>query len=150
MDKIVLNMDFIDWIHIIDEKGTPVVVFETYKQGNSDINEALLSNLLVGLKSIAAGLTYNEIKIVNIGNKKFYMMKEDQSDYTFIFKVDIEKKFETAIPLLKEVKELFLYKYFGLLRNKPAHEKENYYESIKEDIKKILNMEKPNAKELID
>jgi len=150
MDKIVINMDFIDWIHIIGEKGTPVVVFETYKQGKSNINDALLSNLLVGLKSIAEGLTYDEIKIVNIGNKKFYMMKEDQSDYTFIFKVDIEKKFESAIPLIKEVKELFVNKYFNLLKNKPVHEKENYYNSIKEDIKKILNMEKPDAKELID
>ncbi len=150
MDKIVLNMDFIDWIHIIDEKGTPVIVFENYKQGRTNVNEALLSNLLVGLKSIAAGLTYDEIKIVNIGNKKFYMMKEEQTDYTFIFKVDIQKKFESAIPFLKEVKELFVNKYLKVLKNKPIREKEKYYESIKEDIKNILNMEKPDVKELID
>jgi len=143
-------MDIIDWIHIIDELGTPIVIFENYKQGKSNINDALLSNLLTGLKSIAAGLTYNEIKIVNIGNKKFYMIKEDQSDYTFIFKVDIEKNSNNIIPLLKEVKQLFVNKYLKLLNNKPAGEKEKHIDSLKEDIKNILHFKKTDIDQLID
>lgn len=141
-------MDTIDWIHIIDEMGTPIVIFENHRQGKSAINDALLSNLLEGLKVISVGLNYDEIKPIKMGNKQFYLTKENHTNYTFIFKVESEKNSIDISFLINKILNLYLHKYLKLIEEKPR-EKEKFFEAMKEEIKDILNLKKPDIKDLI-
>ena len=51
----------INWLHIIDDKGSPIYTYESYAQGTKESNFALLSHLLFGLKSVALGINNDEI-----------------------------------------------------------------------------------------
>jgi hypothetical protein len=150
MNEFILNMKLIDWIYIIDGRGTPIVGFESHKLGNGDIKNALLSNLLTGLKTIASGIDPNEIKAIKLSNKKFCMIKEDQENYTFIFKTNKETDSKDIEPYINEIKQLFTQKYLKLLTNKPESEKIKIFKLLKEDIKHVVDFEKSNIKELLE
>lgn len=131
----------INWIHIIDDKGCPIYIYESYAQGTKESNWALLSHLLFGLKSVALGINNDDIKTVQMGNNKYFMVKDNRTNFIFILKTQIEVNSDEIIPILNKVREIFVKKYSNYI-NKSYDERKTTLESFKDVIWKMLNLGK--------
>ena len=130
----------INWIHIIDNKGAPIFVYENYIQGKRENNYALLSHFLYALKTVASKLRENEVKVMLIGKRKFFLIKDNVYNFVFILKSDINAEPEDINPILKEIKKAFIDKLDDeLVLN--IEERNKIISSFKEDLKRILRIE---------
>jgi hypothetical protein len=134
-------MSYINWIHVIDDKGSPIYIYESYAQGAKENNWALLAHLLIGLKSVALGINNEEIKTVQMSNNKFFIAKDCLTNFIFILKTQTEVNSEEIVPILTKVREIFIRKYAAFI-NKNFEERKKALESFKDIIWKMLNLGK--------
>ena len=141
-------MSKIDWIYIIDDTGATIFSYEIHIQGSGNISHALLSHFLFALQSIAKDLKDNEMKSVEMGNNKFLLSKEKSTSYLFILKSNREANPQIIEPLMKQIQETFVKKFYGY-KNLFVDEKIELLNSFKEDIRAILK-QKSNIEKFVD
>jgi len=130
-------MNMIHWIYIIDQSGASIFSYENHVQGSGNGNLSLLSHFLFALQSIAKTLKENEIRSVEMSNNRFFICKEKMTDYVFILKTNRDADSEVIKPILKEIKEKFIYKFTGHLKL-VLEDKIELLNSFKQDVKAIL------------
>lgn len=130
-------MSKIDWIYVIDDTGATIFSYEIHIQGSGNISHALLSHFIFALKSIAKDLKDNEIKSVEMSNNKFLLSKQKSTQYLFILKSNRDANLQIIEPLMKQIQEAFVKKFYGY-KTLFVDEKIELLNSFKEDIREIL------------
>ena len=132
----------IEWIYIIDKTGAILFSYEIHIQGSGNARHALISHFIFALKSIAKDLSADEVKIVEMGNNKFFLNKEKSNNYLFIVKSNRDIDPQIIKPFLNQIKERFVEKFKGY-ETLFVDEKIALLDSFKHDIRELL-MEKSN------
>ncbi|MFX0167667.1 MAG: hypothetical protein ACFE9V_20285 [Candidatus Hodarchaeota archaeon] len=130
-------MKEIIWIYIIDSSGATIFGYDNHIQGNSEVNQTLLSHFIYALQSVAKNIGEDEIKEVEISKNKFFLMKEKLTSYLFIIKTKPNAKSEIINPILKKIKKKFVEKFTGHF-TLPVQDKIKLLRSFKEDVKRII------------
>ncbi|MFX1443258.1 MAG: hypothetical protein ACFFHV_07595 [Promethearchaeota archaeon] len=141
-------MNVINWIYIIDSSGATILSFENQIQGTGVSTSALLSHFLFALQSIAKTLQNNEIRSVEMSNNRFFLCKENMTNYLFIIKTNRDADTRVITPVLNEIKNKFLEKFKGHFRL-DIEDKIALLNAFKEEIKNIVN-EKTNIEKFVD
>ncbi len=135
----------VEWIYIIDNTGATLFSYEIHIQGSGNINNSLMSHFLFALQTIAKDLSTDEIKMVEMGNNKFFLNKEKSNDSLFILKSNREADPQIITPFLNQIKERFVEKFKGY-NDLFVDEKIELLNSFKGDIRELLqqktNLEK--------
>jgi len=124
-------------IYIIDDTGTTIFSYETAIKESIGVNSALLSNLILALQSLVKNIREDLIRVVEMGNDKFFITKEMSTSYIFILKTNRDADSEFINSILKEIKDKFVEKFMGYF-SLAVDEKIELFISFKEDIKEIL------------
>jgi hypothetical protein len=135
-------LNIIESVYIIDDTGATIFSNEIHIQGAGDVSQAILSNFLFALQSIAKNLKDNEMKSIEMSNSKFLLSKEISTNYLFILKSNRDAELQIIKPIMKEIQDSFVKKFFEY-ENLFPEEKIQLLNSFKEDIKAILK-EKSN------
>lgn len=135
----------INWIHIIDDKGVPIIIYENYVEGTRKNGGALLSHFLSAMTTIAKKLKEHEIKTIIVGNDKFFLSRSEKTDYLFIIKSNNDMELITITPILNQIKDLFVSKHF-IPPNLSVEKKRKKLMLFKEDLLKILEPKSPIEK----
>ena len=133
------------WIYIIDETGKTLFSYENHIQGSSTANTALLSHLIYALQAISKDIGEDQVKGVEMGNDKFFLIKEKLTKYLFILKTDRDANSEEINPILNEIKTKFVEKFTGHFSvdvGKKIEILHSFREDIKEILKRKTNLEK--------
>ena len=75
----------ISWIYVVDNRGVPIFLYESYTQGAKDSNHALISRFLQQLQILASSLGVKEIKEIKIDNNTYYITQDNKSQYILLF-----------------------------------------------------------------
>jgi len=135
-------LNIIESVYIIDDTGATIFSNEIHIQGAGDVSQAILSNFLFALQSIAKNLKDNEMKSIEMSNSKFLLSKEISTNYLFILKSNRDAELQIIKPIMKEIQDSFVKKIFEYETLFPE-EKIQLLNSFKEDIRAILK-EKSN------
>ena len=133
-------MTKISWIYVIDNRGVPVFLYECYSQGAKDNNHALISRFLSQLQLLVTNLEINEIKEIKIQNYTYYITQDEETQYIFIIKPEIDAIPEKIILFLREIKILFFNKYSKHV-NKSTEETRRQLKRFKDDVWKLIELD---------
>ena len=106
-------MNRINWVHIIDNTGTPFFNLETQEQESAGPTSTLFSRLIFSLQSIAKDLDVNEVKSVEMSNNRFFLCKEQKSAYLFIVKTNRDAEARVITPALQEIINKYHERFLG-------------------------------------
>jgi hypothetical protein len=141
-------MNLINWIYVIDDSGGTIFSFENHAQGNNGSSSALLSHFLFALQSIAKSLKENEVRSVEMSNNRFFLCKENMTNYLFIIKTNRDADTMVITPVLTEIKNKFVEKFTGHFKLE-VEDKIALINAFKDEIKTILN-QKSNIEMFVD
>ena len=141
-------MNVINWIYIIDESGATIFSFENHIQGATGSTSVVLSHFLFALQSIAKTLKNNDVKSVEMSNNRFFLCKEQMTNYLFIIKTNRDADTQVITPVLNEIKLKFVEKFTGHFKL-VIEDKIALINTFKEEIKGILS-QKSNIEKFVD
>ena len=131
-------MNLINWVHIIDNTGTPFFNLETQEQESAGPTSTLFSRLIFSLQSIAKDLEVNEVKSVEIGNNRFFLCKEQQSNYLFIVKTNRDADARVITPTLQEIIGKYHEQFLGW-DGFSVQDRIQRLNSLSKDVEQIIN-----------
>ena len=132
----------IEWVYIVDSTGATLFSYEIHIQGSANIKNALMTHFIFALQTVAKDLATNEIRMVEMGQNKFFLNKEKSNDYLFILKSNRDADPKIIKPFLNQIKERFVEKFKGY-KDLFVDEKIELLDSFKNDIRELLQ-EKSN------
>ena len=130
----------ISWIYVVDNRGVPIFLYESYTQGAKDSNHALISRFLQQLQLLASSLGIKEIKEIKIDNNTYYITQDKKSQYIFIIKPTPNANQEDITRILIKIKNLFIKKYSKHMDGS-IDKKRNIFRHLKDDIWKLIELE---------
>ena len=130
----------ISWIYVIDDRGVPICLYESYSEGTKDSNHVLISRFIQQLLLISVNFKPEEIREIKIENSKYYMMQEQESQYIFIIKPLNDEDLEDIIPFLKKIMNLFIKEYAQYM-NEIIDDIKTVLEHLKDYIWKLIELE---------
>lgn len=135
------------WIYVIDNKGVPIFLYESYTPGAPDNDHALISHFLQTLRVSASRLDKEEVKEINYHSTTYFLTKDKTTDFVFILKSIKDIKNEEVISILENIKNLFINKYANQMNESVGNRRKilnNFRDDIwnlierKIDIRKLL------------
>jgi hypothetical protein len=133
------NSKKINWIYIVDEEGTPIFIYESYIQGAKGNNFALISHFLSGIKNIADQCEEEEVKELIMSSNKFFIIKINEVNLTFIVKSIIEADSREVIEFLNKIKKRFSENYAEKM-NLPFEKRREIVNKFKDEVKNLLDL----------
>ncbi len=106
-------MNIINWVHIIDDSGGTFFSLETQEQDSAGTNSTLFSRLVFALQSIAKDLEVNEVQSVEMGSNRFFLCKDQTSNYLFILKTNRDAEARMITPTLQAIIEKYHERFLG-------------------------------------
>lgn len=134
-------MKEINSIYIINSNGDLIFLQENLSQTSEDFHFDYLSNFLSTIETIAKEIGEKEVKVIELGNNKFFIAKDKLTKITFILKCDKTAKPKKSFELLKEIKNIFIEKFTGNF-NSPQIVKRRLMKSFIEVLLEIIGKAK--------
>ena len=125
------------WIYVIDNKGIPIFLYESYTQGAQDNDHALISHFLQTLRVSASQLDIEEIKEINYHSTTYFLTKDKTTDFVFILKSIKDIKKEEVISILENIKNLFINKYANQM-NESVGNRRKILNNFRDDIWNLI------------
>ena len=130
-------MSNISSIYVIDNKETPIFTLENHKQGSNAVSKALMSHFIYSLQSIAYQIESDEGRVIKIGNKNYFIIKDTIINFKYIIEYSNEYTFNQISLILNKIKNKFIERFEGKL-NLPIPKKIELVALLKEDILEII------------
>ena len=125
-------------IYIIDKNAKLFYLRENYIQGLAPVDHALLSRFVGAMESFTTELGEEKTKIINLGEEKIFVIKDNISEFRFIVCCDMNSKPKKMLRILNNVMNLFLEKFTGYFTASDDI-KRKIMGSFVEEINEILN-----------
>ncbi|NVM35579.1 MAG: hypothetical protein HWN81_08275 [Candidatus Lokiarchaeota archaeon] len=130
-------MSNISSIYVIDNMETPIFTLENHKQGSNAVSKALMSHFIYSLQSIASKMENDEGRVIKIGNKNYFIIKDTIINFKYIIEYSNENAFDQISLILNKVKNKFIKRFEGKL-DLPISMKIELVALLKEDILEII------------
>ena len=134
-------MKGINSIYIINSNGDLIFLQENLSQNSEGFHFDYLSNFLSTIETIAKEIGEKEVKVIELGNNKFFIAKDKLTKITFILKCDKAAKPKKNFELLKKIKNIFIEKFIGNF-NSPQIVKRRLMKSFIEVLLEIIGKAK--------
>jgi hypothetical protein len=131
-------MNRINWVYILDNKGKNFFNLETQEQGSAGTSSTLMSRLIFSLQSIAKDLKANEMKSVEMGQNRYFLCKEQTTNYLFIVNTNRNADAGAITPVLQEIIDLY-HERFKHAYEFSIDENIRQLNSFGDDVKQIIN-----------
>ena len=106
-------MNEINSMYIINYAGDLIFWQENISQSAKKIDQEYLSNILSTLEMIASKIGEEEVKIIELGNNKFFISKDNMTGISFVLKCEKGVKPKKINQILKDIKNIFIGKFTG-------------------------------------
>jgi len=130
-------MSNISSIYVIDNMETPIFTLENHKQGSNEVSKALMSRFIYSLQNVASQMESDEGRVIKIGNKNYFIIKDSIINFKYIIEYSNEYTFNQISLILNKVKNKFIERFEGKL-NLPISMKIELVALLKEDILEII------------
>jgi len=106
-------MNEINSLYIINFAGHLIFWQENVSQSAKKIDQEYLSNILSTLEMIALKIGEKEVKIIELGNNKFFISKDNLTGISFVLKCEKGVKPKKINQMLREIKNIFISNFTG-------------------------------------
>ncbi|TFF97584.1 MAG: hypothetical protein EU547_03935 [Promethearchaeota archaeon] len=100
-------------VYIIDNDAKVFFEQEIYSQGSENINEAILSRIIITLQKFAEELGGGNIHKIEIGKNQVFILGDELTEYKFILWCNQKIKQKMAQNVLGEIKNIFIDTFMG-------------------------------------
>jgi hypothetical protein len=100
-------------LYVIDDDANVFFEQEIYSQGSDNIDEAILSRIIITLQRFADELGGGDVHKIEIGKNRVFMLGDDISDFKFILRCKQKVKEKRAQNILGEIKNIFIDLFIG-------------------------------------
>ena len=100
-------------LYIINYTGNLIFWQENVSQHAKKIDQEYLSNILSTLEMIASKIGEKEVKIIELGNNKFFISKDNMTGISFVLKCEKGVKPKKINQMLRAIKNVFIGEFIG-------------------------------------
>ena len=130
-------MKDIQWIYLLDDRGSPVLVYKNKDQETYKPSYSILSHFLYGLKQNSRESEDTEIKIMDIENARYHLIEDKNSNVTFVVNTAWLLDSKKINSFLKEILKVYK-KYFGGQEKVNLQKKQEIFQSFRDEIKTLF------------
>lgn len=117
--------------------GKPLYIYERYKKGDLQVENALITNFISAIQSFASELGEQHANTIKLGDSMLFSTKDQISNVYFVIRTDFKAKPKQIFKLLNEIKNLFINKVLSRL-NASDDEKKELLKEFEKDLEKII------------
>ena len=100
-------------LYVLNRKGELIYLQENIIPDSKDLDHDYLSNFFTTLQTIAQKIGEEEVKIIDLGNSKFFLTKDKLTNIEFILKCGRNIKPKKVFETHKKIMNLFIEKFTG-------------------------------------
>jgi len=100
-------------IYVIDKAAKVFYLRENYISGLASVDHALLSRFVSALESFTSELGEEKNKIINLGDEKIFVVKDNITAYRFILCCDMNSKPKKMWKILNNIMNIFIEQFTG-------------------------------------
>ncbi len=100
-------------VYVIDDQAEVFFEQELYSQGSENIDEAILSRIIISLQKFANELGGGDIHRIEIGKNRVYILNDQISNYRFILRCTQKVNQKRGQNILIKVKNSFIKTFMG-------------------------------------
>lgn len=106
-------MNEINSLYIINNAGEFIFWQENSNQNAKKIDQEHLSSILSTLEMIASKIGGEEVKIIELGNSKFFVSKDNMTGISFVLKCEKGVKPKKINQILRDIMNVFIGEFTG-------------------------------------
>ena len=106
-------MNEINSLYIINNAGEFIFWQENSNQNAKKIDQEHLSSILSTLEMIASKIGGEEVKIIELGNSKFFVSKDNMTGISFVLKCEKGVKSKKINQILRDIMNIFIGEFTG-------------------------------------
>jgi len=106
-------MNEINSLYIINYAGEFIFWQENTSQNAKKIDQEHLSSILSTLEMIASQIGGEEVKIIELGNSKFFISKDNMTGISFVLKCEKGVKPKKINQILRDIMNIFIGEFTG-------------------------------------
>lgn len=106
-------MNEINSLYIINNAGEFIFWQENSDQNAKKIDQEHLSSILSTLEMIASKIGGEEVKIIKLGNSKFFVSKDNMTGISFVLKCEKGVKPKKINQILRDIMNVFIGEFTG-------------------------------------
>jgi len=111
--KIIEIMIDVVGLYILNRRGELIYLQENIIPSTKELDLDYLSNFFKTLQTIAKKIGEEEVKIIDLGNSKFFLTKDKLTNIEFILKCEKNIKQKKVFETHKKIINLFIEKFIG-------------------------------------
>ena len=100
-------------LYILNRRGELIYLQENTLPSSKELGPDYLSNFFSTLQTIAQKIGEEEVKIIDLGNSKFFLTKDNLTRIEFILKCEKNIKPKKVFETHKKIINLFIEKFIG-------------------------------------
>jgi len=100
-------------LYILNRRGELIYLQENIIPSSKELGLDYLSNFFKTLQTIAKKIGEEEVKIIDLGNSKFFLTKDKLTNIEFILKCEKNIKQKKVFETHKRIINLFIEKFIG-------------------------------------
>ena len=100
-------------LYILNSKRELIYLQENIITKVKELDPDYLSNFFATLQTIAQKIGEEEVKIIDLGNSKFFLTKDKLTNFEFILKCERNIKQKKVFEIHKRIVNLFIEKFTG-------------------------------------
>ena len=104
-------------LYILNSKRELIYLQENIIPKSKELDPDYLSNFFSTLQTIAQKIGEEEVKIIDLGNSKFFLTKDRMTNIEFILKCGKDIKQKKVFETHKRIVNLFIEKFIGNFNN---------------------------------
>lgn len=106
-------MNEINSLYIINNAGEFIFWQENTSQNAKKIDQEHLASILSTLEMIASKIGGEEVKIIKLGNSKFFVSKDNMTGISFVLKCEKGVKPKKINQILRDIMNIFIGEFTG-------------------------------------
>ncbi len=106
-------MTDITGLYILNSRGDLLYLQENLIPTSKELDPDYLSNFFTTLQTIAQKIGEEEVKIIDLGNSKFFLTKDKLTNIEFILKCEKNIKPKKVFDTHRRIVNLFIEKFIG-------------------------------------
>lgn len=130
-------MTDIEGIYIINNSGELIFQQENVDENSKSFDPNYLSNFFATLETIAHKIGEDEVRIMDLGENKFFLTKDKITNIEFILKCNKNVKSKKVFQALTNIVNIFIQIFTGNF-NSPEKIKERLMTNFIEEIKEVI------------
>jgi hypothetical protein len=100
-------------LYVLNRRGELIYLQENTLPSSKELDPDYLSNFFTTLQTIAQKIGEEEVKIIDLGNSKFFLTKDKLTGIEFILKCEKNIKQKKVFETHKKIINLFIEKFIG-------------------------------------